>query len=286
MTWDYENIDEAIREIDTITYNWNFISICFELWERDIIEERQNNINIEETHLSKQKVSLKEITGTGENYIRELCAGRKKGVSRTFNSSDDRLISYLRGQQGFDAILVLKRFIVLNNANNYLVSLKKRKQPCSEITNWIEDNRNHKIVDIKEEIKKLKEKTKHTILQMRLKDDSGLTALGRLRDYLLGKNNVEVAYSELQRKLVQLSVAVYELPCDVIEKFSDNEFDTAYTFAEMLFHRINAVKQYRLAKDKENKLRRDIYTKQSLKEAEERRNKEREEDKMLDDMAK
>ena len=123
-------LEDAIEEIDTFCYNWYIITLCYELWQNEIID------------VYGEKMKLYKIADVGMNYLNEICACKvsRESCKRTFNATKKSgVLEYVRGIRKITEITKLKEYIVLNMVYN----------------DWLEKNYKHK-EDLKAYLKFLK----------------------------------------------------------------------------------------------------------------------------------
>ncbi len=262
--YEYENLEEFADKFPTLTFNWNVIRICYELWRNDIITVR------------KEDLKLHKIVGVGENYVNEICVGRVVKTRRLFNAQmDAELIPYLQGEKSImdKSNIALKRYVALNIACNSLAAEKKKvtlefksrniskdkidwskQEEFVKIEKWIEQQCKR---DAWEELKALKKKVITLIKGCNLTNYYGeeriKTVYGRLKQYLEGRNDEKIRLSEHQEKITYLLMAMYQMPYSMIEKLDDKNLEKLYGYIKMFYNKVEAEVKVREVKKIEQK---------------------------------
>lgn len=292
--YEYESLEEYAQELPAITFNWNVIKICYELWYEDIIAKR------------KADIKLHKIAGVGENYINEICAGRITSTRKLFHAeTDEVLLPYLRGNQWIieKTSRELKRYVCLNIAYNTLTALKKiivqnsnksKTDNEEHLQNSDSDNKKKRIESIKTDIVCLEEwiagqckkpiKEELAIQKNKLidkikyhglgnYDDNrrwGMNVYGRLKNYLEGGNTKEVVLSENNEKIAFLFSAIYQMPYSMIESLDDKSLEELYKHVKVFYDKIETQVKVREVQ----KMEREFYQKvaESIRQNEEDKN--------------
>ena len=267
--YEYEDLEEFAYKFPTLTFNWNVIRICYELWRNDIIAVR------------KEDLKLHKIVGVGENYVNEMCVGRVVKTRRLFNAQmDAELIPYLQGEKSImdKSNIALKRYVALNIACNSLAAEKKKvtlafkgrgiskdkidwskQEEIVELEKWIKQQCNG---DSEEELKALKEKVITLIKGCNLTDYYGeeriKTVYGRLKQYLEGRNDEKIRLSEHQEKIAYLLTAMHQMPYSMIEKLDDKNLEKLYGYIKMFYDKVEAEVKVREVKKIEQKFYKQI----------------------------
>lgn len=243
------DIDAKIDEIPIITYNWNLIKICYELWD-DVAAVNGN------------KKQLYAIAGVGKNYISNICTGKVKRSRKIFNSGNDMmLLRYLRGEISLPEINKLKKYIVFNNMFQELLSKKRQKKNGEEEKakeGWLLEQCKDGM-GINEYLKYLKECTVQAIKGESLRDegresDDKRTPLGHLKDYLAGRTSLEYIQGEYEATQILLMKSMERITCDKLKKMDEGTLENFYGCVKILFDRIDAERQYRRVRGVEEKL--------------------------------
>lgn len=232
-------IEDYEANVTTFMINWNIIKLCYELW-RDEIMIAWNG-----------KIKLHEIAGVSENYINEICAGRKKTAHTTFGAEgyEERLAAILIGKEKLCSIPLIKRYIVINNMYNHNVSVKRQKKE-EDIIETICDEKDKTFSIAKETVDQLKQKIMSLLAKepLLVYGEGRKTSLGLVKDYLLGKrkkgNREDIQYLHASR-LTLLYRLIYEMDCDTIEKMDDKQIQLFEEGAEVLYKRLKAIREYR-----------------------------------------
>lgn len=265
-----KSMEEKMEDVNPIMYNWNLIKICYDLWYDDIVKSW------------KSEKKLYQIAGVGQNYINEICAGRIDTSRRVFNAEKDGdLIKYLRGSKRFMQVHCkkLKRYIVLKNGYNQMNTMKRKKQDCVYLEEWLQEQCPEGkgiyecLGDLRKEIE-----TEIQQLRLKVKNAEGKEVnleLGLIKDYLMGVNHSVVVFNEIESYILNLAQVTMNLSCDKIAQTDDRHLDILSMYSDMLSDKIHAERVWREARRVEKEQLEKI-RKNEIKREEEQLEKEEE----------
>lgn len=245
------DLKEEMEDIEPITFNWNFIRLCYEAWKEEIY------------YAWGEKVKLHQIAGISVNFLNDLCNGKKTKTFKLFNSEGYRDIQeYLMGVSQLDyAPMSLKEYITLNNLYNLYLYDKRKSNLDGKKIKSIENNifpkycKGNKKID--EHIKDLKESCLNTIQNTSLSDLSGnKNSLGYIKDYLCKRIDKSMVKNNEKKLLVSMHMHTMEWDCETVAEISDQSLDILYNDLRILFDRVNAEKMYRQVRREEKEMRR------------------------------
>lgn len=245
MTMDLNlSLEEMQSDISVLTYNWNLVKVCYELWENDIVGSW------------KEEKKLHLIADVGENYINEICSGRKIKTNRRFNAEAyGDLIYYLRGDRKIIDLKILNKYIVLNNIYNEINSRKRKKIDFSDINRWISNNVGENVFS-KEMLDSLKRDVIQGIGKASLVDGATgkPTLLGNLKNYLMGKEHKEVVTSEIQTYMVTLLELIMKLDCNKISSMNEKQLEIFVGYSKQLYEKFHIESEVRRIKKVESQM--------------------------------
>lgn len=261
------SLEEMQSDISTLTYNWNLVKICYEVWENDIVRAW------------KEERKLYLIAGVGENYINEMCSGRKIKTNRKFNAENyEDLVYYLRGDRKIIELKILYKYIVLNNIYNEINSRKRKKIDCNDINKWVANNVGENI-NFKEVLNSLKKDIIQGIGKASIIDGATgkPTSLGNLKNYLMGKGHKEVVTGEIEGYMAKLLDLIMQLDCNKISSMNEEQLRVFVGYSKQLYEKFHIESEGRRIKKEEVQLLGKIHEAMIQKQKEDIR-KEDEED--------
>lgn len=238
------SLEEMQSDISILTYNWNLVKVCYEVWENDIVGAW------------KDEKKLHLIAGVGENYINEICSGRKIKTNRRFNAEAyGNLIYYLKGDKKIIDLKILNKYIVLNNIYNELISRKRKKEDYDDINKWIVNNVGEN-VNYKEMLDSLKRNVIQGIDKASFVDGATgqPTPLGNLKNFLMGKGHKEVVTSEIEGYMTRLLDLLIQIDYNKISSMNEKQLKVFTGYSKQLYEKFYIESERRRIKDVEEKL--------------------------------
>lgn len=253
--------EELLNDIEPLQYNWNIISLCYELWKEDIIRA-YNGMEME----------LHKIAGVGVNYIPILCKGERKKTRKIFNceSADTNILKLLQGERkiSFRNSNILERkireYIVLNNIKKKIDGDCKHKVDANIREKELIEKCGTKdykgyISELKSKIENLLEK--EDIRKKKSEQDTfEYTSIGLVKQFLLGKNAREdvLLFGEEETYISEVLSLLLQIKTDKLAKFKDKNLDMISNYVEILYNRVMAEVKYRKVKELEKELSYDV----------------------------
>ena len=253
--------EELLNDIEPLQYNWNIISLCYDLWKEDI--KRAYN---------GMEMKLHKIAGVGENYIPNLCKGERKETRKIFNceSSDTNILKLLQGERkiSFRNSNILERkireYIVLNNIKRGIDGNHKHKVDASISEKELIEKCGTK--DYKGYISELKQKIENLLEEEDIRkkkseqDTFEYTSIGLVKQFLLGKNVREdvILLGEEETYISEVLTLLLKIKTDKLAKLTDKNLDMISNYVETLYNRVMAEVNYRKVKQLEKELSYDV----------------------------